>query len=78
MDIKRLHYAIQLVLTQGIRYGPGPGEQDVWGNRGKWKKQIGWPQVAYLTNEPCPNCRTPIEELKVGNTTSYICPQCQI
>lgn len=76
-DISRLHYAIQHVLREGIRYGPGPGEQDVWGNRGQWGKQPGWPQIAYKTGKPCPLCQTPIEELQVGNTTSYICPQCQ-
>ncbi|MFW9936004.1 MAG: zinc finger domain-containing protein [Candidatus Thorarchaeota archaeon] len=28
--------------------------------------------------EPCPICQTPIEELRVGSTTSYICSQCQV
>ncbi|MBN1285504.1 MAG: zf-TFIIB domain-containing protein, partial [Anaerolineae bacterium] len=25
----------------------------------------------------CPACGTTIEEIRVGQTTSYICPQCQ-
>ncbi len=77
-DIDKLHNAIQHVLREGIRYGPGPGEQDVWGNRGQWGKQPGWPHIAYKTNQACPNCNTRIEELRVGSTTSYICPKCQV
>ncbi len=77
VDIERLHNAIQHVLQEGIRWGPGPGEQDVWGNRGQWGKQPGWPQIAYRTGKPCPNCQTLIEEVRIGSTTSYICPHCQ-
>jgi formamidopyrimidine-DNA glycosylase len=74
-EIKGLHTAIQRVLTQGIRYGGGPGEQDVWGNQGTYSKHL---QVGYRTGKPCPKCKTPIEELRVGSTTSYICSKCQI
>lgn len=77
-EITKLHHAIQHVLRAGIRYGPGPGEQDLWGNRGQWNKRPGWPQIAYKTGQPCPTCQTQIEELRVGNTTSYLCQQCQI
>ena len=76
-DIKKLHHAIQHVLREGIRWGPGPGEQDVWGNRGQWGKHAGWPQIAYRTEKPCPTCQTLVEELRVGSTTSYICSKCQ-
>jgi formamidopyrimidine-DNA glycosylase len=27
--------------------------------------------------EPCPNCKTPIEKIKVGGRGTYICPKCQ-
>lgn len=74
-DIKRLHSAIQRVLKQGIRYGGGPGEQDIWGNPGKYSKHL---QVGYRTGKPCPECNTPVEELRVGSTASYICPKCQV
>jgi formamidopyrimidine-DNA glycosylase len=78
MDIRGLHQAIQHVLCEGIRLGPGPGEQDLWGHRGQWNKHSGWPQIAYRTDKPCPVCKTLVEELRVGNTTSYLCPQCQV
>lgn len=76
-DIEKLHSAIQQILKEGIRWGPGPGERDVWGNRGLWGKRRGWPHVGYRIGEPCPTCKTPIEELRVGSTKSYICPKCQ-
>ena len=78
VEIDKLHRAIQHVLREGIRLGPGPGEQDLWGNRGRWDKHPGWPQIAYKTGHPCPSCHALVEELRVGNTTSYICPQCQV
>jgi formamidopyrimidine-DNA glycosylase len=74
-EVKGLHASIQRVLRQGIRYGGGPGEQDVWGNHGTYSKHL---QVGYRTGKPCPRCKTPIEELRVGSTTSYICSKCQV
>jgi formamidopyrimidine-DNA glycosylase len=76
--IKQLHQAIQHVLREGIKHGPGPGEQDIWGNRGRWGKEPGWPQIAYRTGKSCPVCRLSIEELRVGSTMSYLCPNCQV
>jgi formamidopyrimidine-DNA glycosylase len=73
-DIKRLHDAIQRVLAEGIRWGGGPREYDVWGNEGHYAEHL---QVGYQTGKPCPACGTIIEELRVGSTTSYICPCCQ-
>lgn len=76
-DVTRLHEAIRLVLQQGIKWGPGPGEKDIWGNQGNWKRVKGYPQVGYRTGEECPECGEIIEELRIGSTTSYICPHCQ-
>ena len=77
VDVERLHEAIQHVLQEGIRWGPGPGEQDIWGQRGQWGKKPGWPQIAYRTGKSCPTCQTVVEEVRIGSTTSYICPHCQ-
>ena len=73
-DVERLHGAIRKVLNEGIRWGGGPREYDVWGNEGHYAEHL---QVGYRTGEPCPACGTSIEELRVGSTTSYICPHCQ-
>lgn len=76
-EIRFLYQAIQRGLRIGIANGPGPGEQDLWGTRGRWNKVPDFPFIAYRTGKPCPMCTTPIEEIRVGNTTSYICPHCQ-
>ncbi len=76
-EIRRLHQAIKRGLHIGIANGPGPGEQDLWGTRGRWNKVPDFPYVAYRTGKACPTCSNPIEETRVGNTTSYICPHCQ-
>ncbi|NLE77030.1 MAG: Fpg/Nei family DNA glycosylase [Chloroflexi bacterium] len=70
----RLHGAIRHVLQEGIRWGGGPSEQDLWGRKGAYVDHV---QVAYRTGQPCPACRTAVEEVRVGPTTSYICPRCQ-
>jgi len=72
--IERLHGAIRHVLGEGVRWGGGYGEKDVYGNAGRYGEHL---QVGYRAGEPCPACRTPVEEIRVGQTTSYICPQCQ-
>jgi len=74
-EVEGLHQAIQRVLNEGISYGGGPGEQDIWGNKGRYQEHF---MVGYRTGKACPECGTPVEELRVGSTTSYICPKCQI
>jgi len=73
-DVARLHDAIRHVLQEGIRWGGGYAEYDVWGKEGRYTEHL---QVGYRTGEPCPSCGTPVEEIRVGQTTSYICPRCQ-
>lgn len=73
-DMARLHSAIRRVLQEGIEAGGGPGEQDVWGNEGSYMERR---QVGYRTGQPCPECGTIVEELRVGQTVSTICPRCQ-
>jgi formamidopyrimidine-DNA glycosylase len=33
--------------------------------------------VGYKEGEPCPVCDTKIEKIKIGSTSSFICPNCQ-
>ncbi|MFW9908410.1 MAG: Fpg/Nei family DNA glycosylase [Candidatus Thorarchaeota archaeon] len=74
-EIENLHGAIQRVLKDGIRYGGGPGEQDLFGKKGRYMKHR---PIGYRTGEPCPECSATIEEIRIGSTTSYICPKCQV
>lgn len=73
-DVVRLHGALRHVLEEGIRWGGGPGERDVWGHEGRYADHF---QVGYRTGQPCPSCGAAVEELRVGQTMSYLCPRCQ-
>jgi len=73
-DVERLHGAIRHVLGEGIHWGGGPGERDVWGQEGRYVEHL---QVGYRTGAHCPACGTVIETVRVGSTSSYICPRCQ-
>jgi formamidopyrimidine-DNA glycosylase len=33
--------------------------------------------IGYKEGQPCPACGTPIEKIKTGSTSSFICPHCQ-
>jgi len=33
--------------------------------------------IGYKEGQPCPNCGAPIEKIKTGSTSSFICPRCQ-
>jgi formamidopyrimidine-DNA glycosylase len=73
-EVEALHVALRHVLGEGIRWGGGPGEKDAFGNPGHYGEHL---QVGYQTGKPCPACGTAIEAMRVGSTTSYVCPQCQ-
>jgi formamidopyrimidine-DNA glycosylase len=73
-EVAGLHRALLHVLAEGIRWNGGPGEKDVWGRDGHYHEHL---QVGYRVGKPCPVCGTAVEELRTGQTTSYICPQCQ-
>lgn len=45
------------------------------GVKGGYQGQL---QVHRKEKEPCPVCGTPIEKIKVGQRSTYVCPQCQI
>lgn len=73
-QVERLHRAIRHVLLEGICWGGGPGERDVWGQEGRYAEHL---QVGYRTGKPCPECGTLVAQLRTGSTTSYLCPHCQ-
>jgi len=33
--------------------------------------------LGYREGQPCPSCGVPIEKIKTGGTSSFICPTCQ-
>ncbi len=73
-EVEALHRSLRHVLEEGIRWGGGYGEKDAFGNPGHYGEHL---QVGYQTGKPCPTCGTTVEVVRVGSTTSYVCPKCQ-
>jgi formamidopyrimidine-DNA glycosylase len=71
-QVTELHAAIRDVLRMAIRNH---------GTSIDWIYPDGWMQARLMVygraGEPCRNCHTPIEALRVGQRGTYICPRCQ-
>ena len=50
-------------------------EMDLFGKKGDFKMEDIL--VGYRENQPCPVCGIPIQKVKTGSTSSFICPNCQ-
>ena len=74
-EINNLYKAIQTILNHSIQLVGLAYEKDFYGQKGKLT--INEFLVGYKTGKPCPTCKTPIEKIKTGSTSSYICPKCQ-
>lgn len=74
-EISDLYDAIQTVLNSSIEKGGLAYEKNFYGQKGNFGAEDF--QVGYKTGKPCPVCSTPIEKIRTGGTSSYICPKCQ-
>jgi len=74
-EIKDLYKAIQDILGHSVQLGGLVYETDFYGKKGRLTMDEFL--VGYKTGEPCRACKTPIEKIKTGTTSSYICPKCQ-
>jgi formamidopyrimidine-DNA glycosylase len=50
-------------------------EVDLYGRKGRFTMDDIL--IGYKEGQPCPTCGTPIEKIKTGGTSSFICPHCQ-
>ena len=74
-EIIALHRAIGDGLRPSLEKGGAFYEMDTFGEKGGFTfDEI---QVGYKEGKPCPVCGTPIEKIKTGGTSSFICPSCQ-
>ncbi len=74
-EIEALAGAIQQGLRPSLEQGGAFYEMDTYGNKGGFTfEQI---LVGYREGQPCPSCGAPIEKIKTGGTSSFICPACQ-
>lgn len=74
-EITALWRAIQETLQESIDLGGSAWEQDLHGKKGRWDQSFLL--VAYREGQPCPVCGTPVEKIKTGSTSGFICPRCQ-
>jgi formamidopyrimidine-DNA glycosylase len=74
-EIGHLYQALRETLQESIDLGGSYWEQNLHGERGRWDSS--YLLVAYREGESCPKCGTPVEKIKTGSTSTYICPGCQ-
>jgi len=70
-------------LAKAIHAGlqPSTDEGGAWYEVGLLGQRGGFTRdellIAYREDEACPECGTPIEKIKTGSTSGFICPSCQ-
>ena len=74
-DGERLAQAIHAGLEPSLEKGGSFYEVDLYGHKGKFS--LDDILIGYKAGKPCPTCGTPIEKIKTGSTTGFICPRCQ-
>jgi formamidopyrimidine-DNA glycosylase len=75
VEIERLAEAIHDRLQLAVDKGGSFYELDLYGQKGHFTMDDVL--VGYKEGQPCPACGTPIEKVKTGSTSSFICPRCQ-
>jgi len=74
-EIEALVRAIHERFQASVEKGGAFWEVDLYGRKGRYAKDDLL--IAYKEGQPCPLCGTPIEKIKTGSTSNFICPQCQ-
>ena len=74
-EIEGLYQAIHAGLQPSIDKGGAFYETGLLGQKGGF--QMEDIIIGYREGTPCPNCAAPVEKIKTGSTSSFICPQCQ-
>lgn len=74
-ELARLYQAIQDGLRPSLEKGGAFYEVDTYGKNGGFTMDDV--QVGYKEGQPCPACGAPVEKIKTGGTSSFICPVCQ-
>lgn len=74
-DIFNLYTAVHDGLEPSLAKGGAFFESDLFGQKGGFKMEDIL--VGYRAGKPCPNCGAPIEKIRTGGTSSFICPECQ-
>lgn len=75
-EVSHLWSAMREVLKRGIDLGGSAHEKDLYGRPGGWSVDQHF-AAGYREGRPCPRCGTPIEKVRTGATSTFICGQCQ-
>jgi formamidopyrimidine-DNA glycosylase len=74
-EITNLFKGIQDGLRPSLAKGGAFYEMNIYGHKGGF--QMEDIIIGYRENAPCPRCGTPIQKIKTGSTSSFICATCQ-
>jgi formamidopyrimidine-DNA glycosylase len=74
-DIENLAHAIQTGLRPAIEKGGAFYEVIIFGEKGGFVMEDIL--IGYREDQPCPKCTSPIQKIKTGSNSSFICPECQ-
>ncbi|UCF79576.1 MAG: Fpg/Nei family DNA glycosylase [Candidatus Eiseniibacteriota bacterium] len=74
-EVKGLAKAIRGGLQPSINKGGAFYEVDLYGRKGGF--QMKHIKIGYREGKPCPTCGRPIEKIKTGSNSTFICPGCQ-
>ncbi len=74
-DISRLYQGIQKGLKPSLEKGGAFYEKNLHGVKGGFTMDDIL--IGYREGTPCPVCQTPIQKIKTGSTSSFVCPACQ-
>ncbi|MBA4384470.1 MAG: formamidopyrimidine-DNA glycosylase [Anaerolinea sp.] len=74
-EISALYQGIQNGLRPSLDKGGAFYEMNLYGQKGGFLMEDII--IGYRENTPCPQCGTPIQKIKTGSTSSFICPTCQ-
>jgi formamidopyrimidine-DNA glycosylase len=74
-EIEGLADAIQKGLRPAVEKGGAFYEINLYGEKGNF--QMEDIIIGYREGAPCPVCQSPIEKIKTGSNSSFICPECQ-
>ena len=75
-ELKRLSKAIREVLLEAMRHR-GSSFHDYVDAEGREGQHQWHVKVYRRTGEPCYNCGTPIERIRVSGRSTHFCPRCQ-
>ncbi len=74
-EIDDLFHSINANLIKSLEKGGAFYELNLFGQKGNFLMDDIL--VGYRETQPCPRCATPIQKIKTGSTSSFICPKCQ-